>query len=357
MPPPPTAPRLLSLDVFRGVTIASMILVNNPGSWSHVFAPLRHAEWHGWTFTDLVFPFFLWMVGVSMTFSFARRLEQGADRGTLYLHTVRRGLMIFGLGLLLNLIPKFDFAHVRIPGVLQRIGICYLIAAAIFLLTSRRGQIIAVVALLTLYSALMLPGGFEKDSNFARDIDSQFLSGHMWTQTKVWDPEGIISTIPAIATCLLGALAGYLIRSPRPPAEKTAWLFFYGVLLMIAGSFVELIIPVNKNLWTTSYAVLMAGLASTGFALLFWINDALGIARGFFPFQVFGMNAIALFVLSGMLAKILSLTGAGAWLWQNLYSGLFPDPRFGSLLYALTEVALLYGVAYLMYQRKIFLRL
>ncbi|MBY0372914.1 MAG: heparan-alpha-glucosaminide N-acetyltransferase domain-containing protein, partial [Bryobacteraceae bacterium] len=127
---PPPAPRLLSLDVFRGVTIASMILVNNPGSWSHVFPPLRHAEWHGWTFTDLVFPFFLWMVGVSMTFSFARRLEQGADRGQLYLHTVRRGFMIFGLGLLLNLIPKFDFAHVRIPGVLQRIGICYLIAAA-----------------------------------------------------------------------------------------------------------------------------------------------------------------------------------------------------------------------------------
>lgn len=354
---PPPAPRLLSLDVFRGVTIASMILVNNPGSWSHVFPPLRHAEWHGWTFTDLVFPFFLWMVGVSMTFSFARRLEQGADRGQLYLHTVRRGFMIFGLGLLLNLIPKFDFAHVRIPGVLQRIGICYLIAAAIFLFTSRRGQILSIVALLALYSALMLPGGFERDSNFARDIDSLLLAGHMWSQTKVWDPEGVVSTIPAIATVLFGALAGHLLRSSKPLVEKAVWLFFSGTLLIIAAGFLEPWIPVNKNLWTTSYSILMAGLASTGFALFFWLNDGLRVSRGFFPFQVFGMNAIALFVLSGMLAKILALTGGGAWLWQNVFSGLAPDPRIGSVLSALSQVLLLYGVAYLMYQRKIFLRL
>lgn len=354
-PQPPG--RLVSLDVFRGVTIASMILVNNPGSWTYVFPLFRHADWHGWTFTDLVFPFFLWMVGVSMTFSFARRLEQGVAPGGLYLQAARRGLAIFAFGLALNLIPRFDFAHVRIPGVLQRIGICYLIAAAIYCYASAKVQRATIVVLLVLYSVLMLPGGFAKESNFARDVDSALLAGHMWSQTKVWDPEGVISTLPAIATCLFGALAGGVIRSNKTHAERTVWLFFYGALLMIAGSIVELIIPVNKSLWTPSYALLMAGLASTGFAIFFWINDGLGITRGFFPFQVFGMNALALFVLSGMLAKILAMTGAGEWIWTHLYAGLAPDQRIGSVLYALTEVLALYGVAYLMYSRRIFIRL
>lgn len=353
--------RLVSLDVLRGVTIASMVMVNNPGSWEHVFPPLRHAVWHGWTFTDMVFPFFLWMVGVAMTFSFARRVEAGADRAKLYWHTLRRGALIFGLGLLLNLIPKFDFVNVRIPGVLQRIGICYLVAAAIFLYTSRRGLAVAAALLLAVYAALMMGHGYpdpwDMGNNYARSIDSLWLTGHMWTQTKVWDPEGIVSTIPAIATCLLGALAGYLIRCGLPAAEKIVWLYFSGNLLLLSALFLEPWMPVNKSLWTSSFTLLMAGLASICFASFYWLCDVQQVRRPFEVFRIYGLNAIVMYVLSGMLGKILALTGAGRWLWTNVYSGLFTDLRLGSLAFALTEVVLIFGAAYVMYRRQWMVRL
>ncbi|MBY0507873.1 MAG: DUF5009 domain-containing protein [Bryobacteraceae bacterium] len=352
-------PRLVSLDVLRGATIASMILVNNPGSWAHVFPPLRHAVWHGWTFTDLVFPFFLWMVGLSLTFSFARRVEAGADRAKLYLHTLRRGAAILGLGLFLNLVPLFDFAHVRIPGVLQRIGICYLLAAAIFLLTSTRGLAVAVAVLLVFYTVLMTGHGYADPwsihNNYARSMDSLWLAGHMWVNTKVWDPEGIVSTLPAIASCLLGALAGYLVRSPKAPLEKVAWLYFSGNLLLLAGLFLDPWIPINKSLWTPSYTLLMAGLASLSLATFYWLCDV--HAFSFTPLRIYGSNAIVMFVLSGLLGKLLSLTGAGPWLWSHFYSGLFTDLRLGSLTAALAQVVLLYGVAWLLYRRGIFVRL
>ncbi len=353
--------RLVSLDVLRGVTIAAMVMVNNPGSWEHVFPPLRHAVWHGFTFTDLVFPFFLWMVGVSLTLSFARRVQEGAHRANLYLHTLRRGTLIFGLGLLLNLIPAFDFAHVRIPGVLQRIGICYLIGAAIFLLTSKRGLALAAAALLGFYALLMLGHGYPDpwsiSSNYARSIDSVWLTGHMWVQTKVWDPEGVVSTIPAIATVLLGALAGYLIRSALAATEKIAWLYFSGNLLILAGLMLSNWMPINKSLWTSSFTLLMAGLASVSFASFYWLCDVRGHARWFEPFRIYGLNAIVLYVLSGMLGKILSLTGGGRWLWTNVYSGLFTDLRLGSLAMALTEVLLIFGAAYWMYRKRMVVRL
>lgn len=350
--------RLLSLDVFRGATIASMILVNNPGSWSHVFPPLRHAEWHGWTFTDLVFPFFLWMVGVAMTLSFARRVEEGADRSVLLRHAVRRGLTIMALGLLLNLVPKFDFANMRIPGVLPRIGLCYILASAIYLYTSKRGQQLAIAALLALYAALMMPGGFAMEDNFARTVDSLLLSGHMWASTKVWDPEGVVSTIPAIATCLFGCLAGRVVRAARPPAEKATRLYLWGALAIAAGLALDPLMPINKNLWTGTYAIFMAGMASVCFASFLWVCDGLGLGeRWLHPFRVYGSNAIVMFVASGLLARLLSLSGAQAWIWQNVFSGLFPDPRLGSLAFALAEVVLLYGLAWALYRKGMFVRL
>ncbi|MBI4876727.1 MAG: DUF1624 domain-containing protein, partial [Acidobacteria bacterium] len=208
--------RLESLDVFRGATIAAMILVNNPGSWSAVYSPLLHAGWHGWTPTDLIFPFFLWISGVAMTLSFAKRMERGDGRRRLFLHTLRRAAAIFGVGLFLNAFPYFDLATLRIPGVLQRIAVCYLIAAAIFLTTKLRGQAIAILSLLGVYWAVMkwIPvpgygaGVLEKHGNFAQWIDSLVLSGHMWSATKTWDPEGIVSTLPSIATVLFGVLCG-----------------------------------------------------------------------------------------------------------------------------------------------------
>lgn len=361
--------RLESLDVFRGLTIASMVMVNNPGDWANAYAPLLHAEWHGWTFTDLVFPFFLWIVGVAMTLSFAKRVEQGADRHRLLLHTARRAASIFFLGLLLNLIPRFDFATVRIPGVLQRIGICYLIAAAIYLYTTKRGQAVAIAVLLAGYWGLMAfvpvpecgAGSFTKECNFARHVDSMVLTGHMWSATKVWDPEGVISTIPAVATVLFGGLAGHLLRSALTMTEKTLWLLLGGNALLFVGQVLNWWLPINKNLWTSSYTIFMAGMASICFAFCLWFVDVRGPRRWTFPFKVFGMNAIAAFVLSGSLARILSLwkidsVSLQKIVYQNLYSG-WMAPKNASLAFALSEVAIMYGICYLMYRRGWFLKL
>jgi predicted acyltransferase len=368
------AGRLESLDVFRGATIAAMILVNNPGTWDAVYAPLRHADWHGWTFTDAIFPFFLWISGVALTLSFARRMERGDDRGRLFLHTLRRAASIFALGLLLNGFPYYDLATIRIPGVLQRIAVCYLAAGGLFLVTRLRGQVAAIVSLLGVYWALMkavpVPGYgagvLEKQGNFAQWIDSLALSGHMWVSTKTWDPEGIVSTLPAIATVLFGVLCGHLLRLARSAAEKAAWMFSAGVGLAWAGVAMDVWLPINKNLWTSSYAVFMAGLAFTAFALCYWLIDGCGRRRWARPFAIYGMNAITVYVLSGVLARGMTLiqwTGPGgqpvtlhAWIFDQVFSPL-ASPINASLLFAIANVAVLYLAALPMWRRKWFLRL
>lgn len=336
------AQRIPALDVFRGITIATMILVNNPGSWSHIYPPLEHAKWHGWTPTDMVFPFFLWISGVAMTLSFARRKADGADKGRLLLHTARRAAMIFGLGLLLNLIPSFDFANVRIPGVLQRIGICYFFATLIYLYTSRRGQIVAAIALMALYLGLILylpfPGAtadrWSMDSNAARYIDGILLEGHMWRSTKVWDPEGILSTLPAIATVLCGILTTNYLKT--------------GAIMTLAGLGLGLVIPINKALWTPSFVVLMAGLASL-------LYGALRPFQGWKFFEIYGTNSIVSFVLSGMVARIMAMTGAGRQVFDWLCG--FLAPVNASLAYALLNVAFCFSVVYLLYRKRILVRL
>ncbi len=345
----PQPQRLASLDVFRGLTIAAMILVNSPGSWAHIYAPLEHAQWHGFTPTDMVFPFFLWISGVAMTLSFARRKTEGADRAKLLLHAVRRGATIFVIGLLLNLIPMFDFAHVRIPGVLQRIGICYFFATVIYLYTSRRGQIIAALSLLSVYSGIMLfypfPGAiadrWNVDANAARYFDGILLEGHMWSKTKVWDPEGALSTMPAIATVLCGILATQYLRS--------------GLILTAAGLLLSLVMPINKSLWTPSFVLLTAGLASLIFGGLRWWIDEKGNHAGWKFFEIYGTNAIVSFVLSGALARILAMTGAGKQLYDQLCR--IASPVNASLLYALLNVAACFSVVYLLYRKRILVRL
>jgi predicted acyltransferase len=360
--------RLLSLDVFRGATIAGMILVNNPGSWSDVYSPLLHAEWHGWTFTDLIFPAFLWIVGMAMTLSFASRIERGDDRKRLLLHVIKRSAIIFALGLFLAGFPKFNFATIRIPGVLQRIAVCYLVSAAIFLYTKWRGQAVAIVALCTGYWMLMTlypvpecgPGSLTKECNFARFIDGMALAGHMWSQSKVWDPEGIVSTLPAIATALFGILAGHLLRSGRSESEKAAWMFAGGNALMFAGGFLSQWMPINKSLWTTPYSIFMAGLSMVLFASSYWLVDVQGWKRWSKPFEIYGMNAITVFVLSGLITKLsLLIKIDGVALRSILYSNAFAplaSPKSASLLFALANVALLYFVAWFMYRRKWFVR-
>jgi predicted acyltransferase len=397
----PGAGRLVSLDVFRGVTIASMMLVNNPGNWSAAYAPLLHAEWHGWTFTDTIFPFFIWIVGVAIPLSISRRLELGQSRRQLFLHALRRAAILFGLGLLLAsfgylvdlLLGRIGFSewlhqyltNVRIPGVLQRIAVCYLVAMVIFLRTGLRGQIYWTVALLLGYWLLMafapfpvnvhgqtryISGVFERGDNFSAYVDSVLLNGpvigtHVWRSTKPWDPEGIVSTLPAIATCLFGVLTGHLLRAKRSQSEKTAWLMVVGALLMWLGELLNLWLPINKSIWTSSYAVFMAGLAMICFGVYYWFVDVKGCRTFAKPFAIYGMNAITVFVLSGLLGRLIvevkfpGAEGESVALKTILYDNLFvplASPKNASLLWALMWVAMLYLVAWVMYRKKWFVK-
>ena len=223
-----------------------MIMVNNGGS-SAAYPQLKHAAWHGWTFTDLVFPFFLWIVGVSITLSFAKRVERGDDRGKLLAHVIRRSALIFLIGLFLNGFPYFNMATIRIPGVLQRIAVCYLIAATIFLFTRTRARIIWTAGFLAVYWLLMkIYGDLTVEGNFARYVDGLFLNGHMYSQTKTWDPEGLVSTLPAIANTLFGIFCGEMLRLKLSAEQKTGWLFLTGNCLVLAGLLLSTWMPINK---------------------------------------------------------------------------------------------------------------
>ena len=260
------AGRLVSLDVFRGITIAGMVLVNNPGTWSSIYWPLQHAEWHGWTPTDLVFPFFLFIVGVSITLAFARRVEEGSVKRDLYLKVIKRSAIIFGLGLFLNGFPYFQLGTIRIAGVLQRIAICYLIASLIFLTTKVRTQLLIAVALLIIYCLVMTrlaapgyaPGDLTKEGSIASFIDRVLLGAHIWRQGKVYDPEGLLSTIPAVATTLFGILTGHWLRSERHAIRESCGDVCRGRCVRGAWLGVEPFFPINKALWTSSYVLFTA---------------------------------------------------------------------------------------------------
>src|SRR5215467_12114239 len=240
---PTETQRLVSLDVFRGITIAGMILVNNPGSWEHIYWPLEHAAWSGWTPTDLVFPFFLFIVGVSITLALGNRLERGGATRDVYLKIVKRTLIIFAIGLFLNAIPEFSLAELRIPGVLQRIAVCYFFASIIFLNTKVRTQIAIVIGLLLFYWVLvrLVPapgyaaGDLTKDGSLPSYIDRTVFGTHVWAQAKVYDPEGILSTIPAIATTLIGVLTGHWLRTEKTRYEKAAGMFVVGAICVAIG--------------------------------------------------------------------------------------------------------------------------
>lgn len=366
--------RLISLDIFRGATIAAMILVNNPGDWGHVFAPLRHAEWHGWTFTDLIFPFFLFIVGVAIVFAFSSKLEKNIPKKSLYKKIIRRTLILYALGLFLNGFPYFNLSNLRVVGVLQRIAICYLVASVIFLHLRVRGQIIIGSALLLVYWALMewipVPGVgaglYEKGANFANYIDSILLKGHMWSQTKTWDPEGIVSTLPAIGTTLFGVLTGHVLRSERTPLEKTVWMMITGALAIVVGSIWDTWLPINKNLWTSSYTVLMAGLALQTLGILYYYVDVKGNQKGVQPFLVYGTNAITVFVLAGILAKLTweiklpssdgTMITLKTWIYETLYSSWLPD-YWASFAYAVGYIIFLYLLMLILYKKRIFIKI
>ena len=360
-------PRLRALDAFRGLAIAGMILVNNPGSWSHVYPPLDHAPWNGWTPTDLVFPFFLFAVGASLTLSFARRRQDGATRGALLAKVVRRSLVLFAIGLALNVIPAFDLHTLRYSGVLQRIAAVYLVAATLYLVLSPRALAVLGALMLVGYWLAMTrvpvpgygAGVLEPVGNLAQYVDSHLLAGHMWKPD--WDPEGLLSTIPAIVTCLLGIYAGEVLRSGEPPADRTARLAVSGFLALMAGWIWNGWFPINKNLWTSSYVLFTGGIALLTLAVLYWTIDVRQWKRWATPLCVFGVNALLAFVLSGLLARLLLAwkvggTSARTWIYEHSFAS-WAGPINGSLAFAVAYVVLWYLVLLVLDKRGWYVRL
>jgi predicted acyltransferase len=376
--PSAKAGRLESLDVFRGLTVAGMILVNNPGSGA-AFPPLRHADWDGWTPTDLVFPFFLLIVGVALPFSFAGRRAAGAGRFGLVAKVVRRSVVIFGIGLALNALGpllsgdgRADWSRLRIPGVLQRIALCYLIAALIELFAGLRAKVGIAVALLVGYwlalSLIGIPGhtagDLSRQGNLPAFVDRALLGTHIY-RPGIYDPEGLLSTLPAVATTLLGILAGHWLRSGRSPFETDAGLFVAGWFGVLLGNVWGWVFPINKALWTSSYVLLSAGLGLQAFAVTYWLIDIVGIRKWSCPFAIFGKNAIAAFVLSGLIARFLGLVKwhdeagrvvtAKGWAVETLLRPWL-SPMGASLAYALIYVAVCYVPIYAMHRKGIFLK-
>jgi predicted acyltransferase len=365
--------RLVSLDVFRGLTIAGMVLVNNPGSWSHIYWPLGHANWHGWTPTDLIFPFFLFIVGVSITLALGSRRETNEKTRSLHWKIIKRALIIFVLGLFLAGFPYFHLSTIRIMGVLQRIALCYLFAALIFLKTDLRKQLIITAALLVGYWLVMTlvpapgfqPGDYSREGSIACFIDRKVLGNHIWSQGKIYDPEGLLSTLPAIATTLLGVISGELMRSQRKQYEKVSLLFIAGISCIMGGWLWNLFFPINKSLWTSSYVLFTGGLAMQLLALCYWLIDMKGYRRWAKPFVVFGVNAITLFVGSGLMARLMGLIkvpradGTKIALKTWIYDGLFlswAPPYQASLSFAIAFILLWLGLMWILYKRKIFIK-
>jgi predicted acyltransferase len=365
------AGRMTSLDVFRGITIAGMILVNNPGNWGAIYPPLEHAEWNGWTPTDLVFPFFLFIVGVSITLALGRRAEQGGPKRDLYLKIVRRTLIIFALGLVLAGFPRYNLATLRIPGVLQRISVCYLIASIIFLNTKWRTQVMIAAALLVCYWAIMVliptpgfgTGNLTLEGNLAAFVDRTLFGQHTWK--PLYDPEGLLSTIPAIATALCGVLAGHWLRSRRSDLEKVSGLFVAGAALIVLGWAWGFWFPINKALWTSSYVLLTAGLALQFLAVCYWVVDISGRRRWATPFIIFGSNALAVYFLAELFARIIDVVtvtradGTSVDLKSVIYENLFASwasPINASLLFAICVVLIWLGVATILYRKRVFIK-
>src|SRR5580765_4172675 len=352
-----------------------MLVVNTPGSWSHVYGQLLHADWHGWTYTDTIFPFFLFIVGVAMAFSFGRRAVEGGGRAKLLLHTLRRAAIIFGLGLGLNVLSVFLFhrTYLRIPGVLQRIGVCFFFAALIYLLFGKKGLLPAAAVLLVAYWALMTfvpvpgygTGRMDLEGNLARHVDTAVLGRHTWKHDPDWDPEGPLSTLSAIATTLLGIVAGEWLRSAADWRKKIGGLLAGGTTAFVAGLAWGAVFPINKNLWTSSYTLLMSGLAAVCLGICLWIVDVKGWKGWAKPFEWLGVNAIALFVLS-KLATLLLLwikVDAGEGKKRSLYAAIyrtvfdhFADPRVGSLLFALAYLAVWTLVFGVLYKKRVFIK-
>ena len=390
--------RLISLDVFRGITIAGMLLVNDPGTWSAIFPPLEHAAWDGWTPTDLIFPFFLFIVGITTYLSMSARRARGDEDPALVKQILRRGIIIYLLGFAMAMFPFYQWGtidalpnangwdriifrieHVRILGVLPRIGIVYICAGLLTLKTTLKQQVIIIATVLLGYwfamTLIPVPGEnaigavllHTKDRNLAAYLDRLILgTNHTWIGSVTFDPEGPMSTIPAIATAMLGVIAGrWLALKEKPLLERISGLFAVGSIAMVLGLMWNWSFPINKNLWTSSYVIFTAGMACVALATTMWIVDYRNVKWWTKPFVVFGVNPIVAYVGSGVMARLIYT------LWHVNYAGkptAFQDavyqsvflpwlpPRVASLAFAITFVLFWYGILLILYRRKIILK-
>jgi predicted acyltransferase len=368
--------RTESVDVFRGITVVLMIIVNNPGSWSHIYRPLQHARWHGLLAADLVFPFFLFIMGVSIELSLKSRIARMEERSAIAVHIMKRTAVLFLLGLFLNGFPFYPaerILEIRVPGVLQRIAVVYCITAFLCLRTSVRLQAAVLAALLSGYWALCalvpVPGtgqpGIEPVANIAAWLDRLLFGGHLWKVTATWDPEGFLSTISAVGTCILGVWTGKSMTSGKSETAKTVYLVAAGLFFIAAGLVWGRFFPVNKSLWTGSYVLLTAGIAGLCLAVFRHLIDVRGTTWWTGPFRAMGLNSLAAFFLSSLAARLMNVIeisqGEKAVSLQVfLYEHLFTPhlgPYDASLAWALLTAAFWIAVMIVLYRKRILIRL
>jgi predicted acyltransferase len=364
-----SAERLASLDVMRGLAVAGMILVNNPGSWDDGYAFLAHAPWNGWTLADLVFPFFLVIVGVSLDLSLSRRRS---GRSALLPALVRRAALLCALGILLNTFPDLSqLGSVRWFGVLQRIGLCTLAVGTLLLTTGARTQLAVAVALLAGYWLAMTTvpvpgygaGVLTPEGNLGAWLDVRWFGGHLYREG--FDPEGLLSTLPAIATTLIGALAGRFLRGGRPGHEKTLGLVAAGTALALAGEIAGWWFPINKQLWTSSYVLLTGGLGLATLGVCYELIDRRGWRLGTRPFLMLGSNALAVYLLSSLGARLMEICQISAGescesLRRFLYEQLFQPwagAETGSLCFALAYLLVWLIPTAELHRRRVFLKI
>ena len=361
--------RLKSLDVFRGATIASMILVNSPGVREDSYSLLRHTAWNGWTFADTIFPAFLFIVGVSLTLSTAARVERGERRSSLIGHAVRRSLLLFSCGVFIDLLifpqrefPYFAFRdHLQLSGVLQKIAVCYLLAFLIFVWAGRRGAILGILGLNLIHLGFLffypVPGCgafvLTAQCSFPGYLDGILLRGH--TSGEIYDPDGLGTVLPATTTVLLGVLAGLLLRSEPRPRLRLQRLLGGGLGLAAAGVLLSTWVPINMPLWTTSYVLLMAGVAAVSLAVWYGAVDVRQSGRWVRPLEIFGMNPVAAYLVSRPADHALRVHVARESLYTDVCRRL-AGPANASLLFAIVVLIAVYLVVWLMYERRWFLK-
>ncbi len=397
----PSPPRLVSVDIMRGLTIALMILVNNPGTWSAIYPPLRHARWHGWTITDLVFPFFLFVVGVSIVLALGRFAgsESGvptndidADRRRAVRKVIFRAVLLILLGLFLNAFPVLDFdagglhknlRDIRLPGVLQRIGLCYGFAAILYLYLGRAPRLLFLLLLLPTYWCVLLlapvpgfgPGLIDSPVNNITAWVDRMAFGKFMYRGGPFDPEGLLSTLPALGTTLLGVHAGEFIASPRKQSRRGTVRprYFAPMLLLVGGTGLlaggvlwSEFLPINKTLWTGSYVLLSGGLAAILLGALYELCENRNLERVFLPARIYGVNALLVFVGSALLARTLNLIkvapdgGKAISLQRHIFLEYFAplgSPEFASLMYALAWVAGWFVVPAVLYRKRVYIRI